>query len=183
MNKSAQIGSTLSWFFGVIVIFLILLIFLIFSAGIAVQKVSIKDLILGGNSEETVSTSYESFRTAVFFLESDYDGQRMVKKISDPKFFLSGKNYRTEILDVFNDQACLNIYFVVFNHFWCQKSGEEVHCGEKDFTSEDNSLDYTYLDTSHKVKFVNLSMPLDTTAEGGWEYLPIKFAARNGCDE
>lgn len=78
MNKHAQIGSTISWFFAVIAIFIILLIFLVFSGAIAAQKVSIMKVVgdkivaILSSSEESYTTPYFDLRGAIVLLESPH---------------------------------------------------------------------------------------------------------------
>ena len=182
MNKQAQVGSTITWFFAVIATFLILLIFLVFSGAIAAQKVSVRDLVLGiDESGQTYSTNYFSFRTLVLLLESPLNSEKVFSIISEPKYFVSGLNYRTEILEVFEGEDCSNIYLLVFDTFWCEKALGEVHCGEtnKEYLTEEIHLDTT----SVAVPFVSLKLPLTPSETHGWTYLPIKLAARYNCEK
>ena len=105
MDKQAQIGSTITWFVAIITIFLILIIFLVFSGAIAAQKISWNDMIFGAKNStgEESPTTYFNFRGAVVFLESPYE-QTIFRKYASSAFL----NPLDSISQIFSDVNCYN---------------------------------------------------------------------------
>jgi hypothetical protein len=75
-NKRAQIGSTISWFFAVITIFLILIVFLVFVAFSGIVKIgNIKEV---KDSSNIPTMNYVSFRGASFLLEKNNFNEKII---------------------------------------------------------------------------------------------------------
>lgn len=166
MNKRAQIGSTISWFFAVIAIFLILLIFLVFTATIGVQK----SLGQKGveNSEGKVVMDFLSFRGASFLLENpdgDYGNLRnhlvtyRVNQI-EPTF----------LLETFSQKKCYTYYVYA--------DGKELNSdGKEIFTDKQVSPVVLTLVPINQVVVLNGQATTDSLEN------KFKFAARYICNE
>lgn len=107
MNKNATIGSTFSWFFAVIAIFIILLIFLVFSATIGIQRMSLSGEVKDIYGNPTYN--YPSFRGIAFLLENSDGFSPMRSKLAEP-----GINYYPEMLiELFSQKNCFSYYLSV----------------------------------------------------------------------
>lgn len=75
MNKRAQIGSTITWFFAIIAIFLILIIFFVFSGVMAAKKIAYSEKFTNDLISSSEDVNYFSLRAATVFLESPYKNE------------------------------------------------------------------------------------------------------------
>jgi hypothetical protein len=150
-NKSGQIGSTLSWFFAIVVIFLILLLFFIFSGAIATQRLSgfEKPTLIEGN--ESVK-DYVGFRGFVNFLESPVLGQEDKTVLVREELELYERTnieerFPKEILrTILNYSDCYDYLFLPYEDYGLYRIGEtvgEVSSRDRSDYSSDNFGGYS----------------------------------------